>query len=462
MTPGVRPADAAHVRRVTRRLETRGLPGLGEALARLRGTTIGPADDGWRIDTLYAVGAEGAVFTTTGRGAADGAAAVVKIPLLPYHRPADISSAMLRHRRAALRDEARYLARSASPYMPADCGLHEFRNPLLERGRGGPFEESDPALVMERLPGLDVDLWLARIHRSGLSPAILRERLDAMSVTLLDALRDLEMRGYFYADLRPGNLRVTGRPLRRLRLLDAGSLVEVGDTSGRYPHVPHYLPPGLFDRRYVQGLPIVPSAAAQAVMAGRTLYEIVTGFVPMPGRPLDLVDLRNAAVSPVIADAIDGLGAGSFSSVVSTLKYIARNRTRSVVGAGPVAWTNDAPRAAPVEIPQAIAARLADSAARTVPAAAAPRSAAPPPAAPPASARTPSAPTRPVAAPARPTASARFDTSEAPAAAGFWRRLIDRATSWRRRAAAAAPSTGPLTGSRTGPKSPGHREGVAS
>jgi serine/threonine protein kinase len=414
MTPDLRLDDAARVRRVTRRLETRGLPGLGEALARLRGSPIG---GGWRIDTLYAVGAEGAVFTTSDDGTTGAPPTVVKIPLLPYHRPADISSAMLRHRRAALREEARYLARSASPYMPRDCGLHEFINPLLESGRGGPFEETDPALVMERLPGLDVDLWLARIHRSGLSRTILRERLDAIAVMLLDALRDLEMRGFFYADLRPGNLRVTGRPLRRLRLLDAGSLVEVGDTSGRYPHVPHYLPPDLFERRYMSGLPIVPSAAAQAVMAGRTLYEIVTGCVPMPGRPLDVSDLRNSCVSPVIADAIDGLGAGSFSSVVSTLKYIARNRSRQSVGV-PANGIAAAPAVPPLrsdapvtEVPAPIAARLAASAARPAPEPPGPRE--------------PRAAAESAAPPATPSAH------EPPR--GFWQRLLDRAAPWRRR-----------------------------
>jgi hypothetical protein len=324
MTSVLCDAMSARARRVARRLAARGLPGLGEALDRLRGVTL---EGTWRIESLYAVGAEGAVYTATRAGAGGSLPAVVKIPLLPYHDPADITSASLRHRRDALREEARYLERAASPVMPARWGLHEFENPLLDPDRGGPFAEPEPALVMERLPGLDVDLWLARVHRSGLPRESLRERLDALAVLLLESLRDLEVRGFLYADLRPGNLRVTGRPDRRLRLLDAGSLVEAGDTSGRYPHVPHYLPPDLFERRYSRDLPIVPTSAAQAVMAGRTLYELATGFVPVPGRPLVAADLRDCAVSPVLADAIDGLASGSFSSVIPSLRYIARQRT---------------------------------------------------------------------------------------------------------------------------------------
>ena len=140
---------------MAKRLAARGLPGLGEALVRLRGATVSGR---WRIDSLYAVGAEGAVFTTRNVGGGTASPTVVKIPLLPYHRPGDLSSSLLRNRREALREEARHLERSASPHMPASCGLHEFTNPLLDRDRGGPFAEPDPVLVMERLPGLDMDL----------------------------------------------------------------------------------------------------------------------------------------------------------------------------------------------------------------------------------------------------------------------------------------------------------------
>ena len=52
----------AHERRIARRLEARGLPGLGEALTRLNGSVIA---ERWRIDALYSVGAEGAVYVAT-------------------------------------------------------------------------------------------------------------------------------------------------------------------------------------------------------------------------------------------------------------------------------------------------------------------------------------------------------------------------------------------------------------
>src|SRR5262245_1457517 len=297
----------------------------------------------WRLGALYAVGAEGAVFVVTDIRDPAASPKVGKIALLPYHRPAELSSADLRRHREALRTEARDLTRSASPYMPQSHGLHEMINPLLDPKRGGPFAEPEPILLMERLAGFDVDLWLARVHRSGIPRAILRPHLDRVAVVLLRALHDLQERGYFYADLRPGNLRVLGRPARRIRLLDAGSLVEVGDTSGKFPHVPHYLPPDLFRRYHLENKSIVPTAAAQAVMAGRTLFEAATGSVPIPGEPVDGKRLADSGVSAPVADVIDGLATGSFSSVVPALKYLSR---RAAPRAQPAAAA-PAPVAAP-------------------------------------------------------------------------------------------------------------------
>jgi hypothetical protein len=429
MVAARRLAAAARERRVIRRLEARGLPGLGDALVRLHGQTIGGA---WRIDALYAVGAEGAVFTTTNLADASAPSAVVKIPLLPYHRPADLSSSLLRHRRAALREEARNLERSGSRFMPKSCGLHEFRNPLLDRHRGGPFGEPDPALVMERLPGLDVDLWLARIHRSGIEKTVLHEHLDGIAIVLLDALRDLHERGFFYADLRPGNLRVIGGPLRRVRLLDAGSLVEVGDETGRFPHVPHYLPPALFEKRYVGGAPIVPSAEVQAEMAGRTLYEIATGVVPVPGRPLDAAALKECGVSVVVADVIDGLGTGSFTSVIPAIRYLGRHAAQRHAARQAAAAIHPSTKSEPVRpasapSPAAIAPPVV-VASPPVPESVASMSAG----------TAPALVFEPVVVPvaaAAPAPVAAAPRAQSPAAAprGFWRRLADRAAVWRRR-----------------------------
>ena len=352
------PTLRAHERRVCRVLESRGQVGLGEALSRLGGTVLGGR---FRLDVLYAVGGEGVVFLA--RDLRDPAARLVaKLPLVPFHRPLDLSSNYLRRRREQLREEARNLQASTSRFLPDFLGLHEIPNPLLDRARGGEFAQPEPVLLMEWMPGFDLDVWLARVHRSDVPVTLLRRNLDRVVVVLLQALVDLEDHGFHYADLRPGNLRMMGRPERRIRLLDAGSLVEHGDESGRFPHVAAYLPPGIFRQKQESGDVIVPTAATQAVMAGRTLFEVATGRVPIAGQEVDHALLQDSHVSAPIADVIDGLLTGSFRDVRPALKYLERRAVKRVpipkdlhAVAVPAPAAADVP-AAPVTGPAAAAA----------------------------------------------------------------------------------------------------------
>jgi serine/threonine protein kinase len=315
----------AHERRIARRLEARGLAGLGETLARLDGTRFG---ERFTLERLFAAGAEGAVFLARDESDPPGAVrCVAKIPLLLYHRPISLDSEGIRRRRAALREEGRQLEESGSQYMPKSLGVHDMMNPLLDAARGGAFAEPEPVLVMERLPGHDLDVWLARMHSSDVDVRMLRRTLDAVAVAVLQGLWDLQEHGFYYADLRPGNVRIGGRD-RRARLLDAGSLVLRTDCTGKFPHVPAYLPPDLFVRiRSGVDRPF-PTAAVQAVMAGRTLYEVATGRVPMPGEPVDLPLLWDSRVSRPVADTIDGLCSGSFSDVRQALRYLHKHAVK--------------------------------------------------------------------------------------------------------------------------------------
>ena len=47
--------------------------------------------------------------------------------------------------------------------------------------------------------------------------------------------------------------------------------------------MPAYLPPEVFHRRRETGELPVPNAPIEAVMAGRTLWEVATGMSPEPG-----------------------------------------------------------------------------------------------------------------------------------------------------------------------------------
>ena len=316
-----------HERRIARRMTARSRDGLVEAMTGYRGCLAG---ERFRIGPLYAVGGEGAVFEVTDEQ--DPARQLVaKIALHSVDRPFRLSSEELRRRRYGLRVEAQYLLANDSAFMPEGVALVEFDNPLMDHARGDAFAELEPVLVMERLPGHDLDRWLALAHRREVPRAVMRRTLDRVAVVLTQALTDLRGRGLLYADLRPGNMRMMGRPDRRVRMLDAGSLVAANDRSGRFPHVGAYLPPPVFEA-HERGERIVPTDAIQAIMAGRTLFEVATGRVPLPGTDVDVGLLAESNVSAPVAEVVEALCVGDFPSAQTALKYLSRRAKRRVVG----------------------------------------------------------------------------------------------------------------------------------
>jgi serine/threonine protein kinase len=159
-----------------------------------------------------------------------------------------------------------------------------------------------------------------------------------VAIVVLRGIWDLHERGFFYCDLRPGNVRIRGRSEHRVRLMDAGSLVPRDHPGGEFPHVPAYLPPELFLRAEIEGTEaLVPSLAAQAVMAGRTLFEVATGKVPVPGEPIDVSLLRRDTVSPSVASTIEGLCIGAFPDVLRALGHLAKAANRAREAARSVA-----------------------------------------------------------------------------------------------------------------------------
>lgn len=351
----------ARERRVTRRLEARGLKGLGQALVRLRGTQIAGR---WELGSLYAVGAEGAVFLCHDVWDGTQPLRVAKIALLPYHKPFALSFDEVNLRRRRLREEVDHLRTSASAYMPEFVAIEEFANPLLDPERGGAFAEPEPVLVMERLPGFDVDYWCARVHSSKVPRTIVRRNVDHVAIVVLRAMWDLHERGYFYCDLRPGNIRIRGRSEHRVRMMDAGSLVKRGDVSGGFPHVPSYLPPKLFHRSQAEGLDVlVPSLEIQAVMAGRTLFEVATGRVPVPGEDVDNSLLQCETASADVAETIAGLCDGAFPDVFQALKSLAKQTKRGKIRRPPAAGSRsrahaDAPPPEPPPVSEPVPAPL--------------------------------------------------------------------------------------------------------
>jgi len=179
-------------RKIARRLEARGDHRLFERLHRLSGVHM---RERFELRELLAVGGEGAIFRVHDRG--DPTSRLLgKVPLVTWHRPIKITSKVLRAARAVIEHEARVLTVVGCPYLP-DCeGLQQFDNPLLDAARGGEFARPEPCLVMEYLAGQDLDAWICRVHRGGIEIRVLRATLDRLIVGTLQALSDLEMRGW--------------------------------------------------------------------------------------------------------------------------------------------------------------------------------------------------------------------------------------------------------------------------
>jgi serine/threonine protein kinase len=323
-----RTAITQHERRLARYVHARGEPGLVEALLGVKGVVVGGRH---RIESLYNVGGESAVYITRDLPNPGSPPLIAKIPLYPVHLPVDLDSKTIRKQRDGIRTEASFLKESESQFLPRYEGYFEFQNPLLDAARGGAFAEPEPLLLMEMLPGQDLDRWLARVHRSNVPKPRVRRSLDRVAVVLLQALVDLYERGMIYADLRPANLRIMGRPERIVRLLDAGSLVHREHQVGRFPHVPSYLPPKVFNDLKARKK-VNPSAEIQTVMAGRTLFEAATGFIPHAGQEVDTSILKDSNVSPPIAEVVEGLCQGDFAHVRHAYRFLARRAKRRVQG----------------------------------------------------------------------------------------------------------------------------------
>ncbi|MCE9638348.1 MAG: hypothetical protein K8T90_21815 [Planctomycetes bacterium] len=313
-------------RRIGKRLAARGDAELFTRLIELCGAIAGGA---FRLESLYAVGGEGAVYLTRDLRDPSAPIRVSKVALAPWHTPHQLSSALIAQRRQVLVDEEALLRTCGSPFLPQSFGLWTFRNPHLESARGGEFTRGEPCLVLEKLPGHDLDVWLCRVHRGRIDRDVLRPHLDRLAVGLLQAMVDLHNRGFLYADLRPGNLRVVGRPKRRVRVLDAGGCVAADGSSDRFPHVPSYLPPQSFTAMQ-QGRRVNSTAALEAAMAGRTLYEVATGQAPKAGAAVDMMRLLRSPVSPPVAEIIAALAAGDHPHCASALAALAGRAKRRV------------------------------------------------------------------------------------------------------------------------------------
>ena len=139
----------------------------------------------------------------------------------------------------------------------------------------GRLEDGRPFIVMERLPGEDLQALLRR--EGSLSP---RETAE-MVLEIADALDACHQRGIVHRDVKPGNVFITRRtPTMRMKVLDFGLAAFFhGDdldrltATGQFVGTPHYMP-----TEAIAGH--LPGAAGDVYSLAALAYRCMTGKVP--------------------------------------------------------------------------------------------------------------------------------------------------------------------------------------
>jgi serine/threonine-protein kinase len=172
----------------------------------------------------------------------------------------------------------------------------------------GYADDGSPFLVMELLEGADLRQWLDQLGRPSVEQAAL---VIAQACT---GLAVAHAGGVVHRDLKPENLFIASSSGRTtVKVLDFG-IAKLRDqsmgTGGRLLGTPEYMPP-----EQVRGEPTIDQRA-DVYALGVILYEMLTGFVPHPGKGQhaiithilfeDAIPIRelNPAVSEALASVI--------------------------------------------------------------------------------------------------------------------------------------------------------------
>src|ERR1019366_381101 len=139
--------DTYHELQVAEKLAARNLPGLFEKLLSLKGHTINQC---YTLRWLYAVGGQSILYFAE---SIEGQPVIIKIALLPYHRPAYMSIESIHQARQRLKKEADLLHDFQGTVLPKFYDLIYDVNPLHSQARGQEVFRQEPYLAMELIQG---------------------------------------------------------------------------------------------------------------------------------------------------------------------------------------------------------------------------------------------------------------------------------------------------------------------
>ncbi|MBI4613495.1 MAG: hypothetical protein HY720_07795 [Planctomycetes bacterium] len=231
-------------------------PSLFERLRSLKGATLG----GWTAVWVRAIGSAG-VLLEARKGEAR---AVLKMPHLPYDRPATFGAAEIRARREALLREAEMLRRFSDSPLPSLIELVTGENPLLAE-RSAALRGGEVYLAMEPIAGRAIDLEVqARLRHPEFNQV--GEWLGRWIEDVLSFLKHLRRTppGHYYTDFKPSQVLVAAEG--QIRIVDAGGIARAG-LEMRAP----------VTRAYAPGTGDLEPVSLQAL--GRTLYAALLNKV---------------------------------------------------------------------------------------------------------------------------------------------------------------------------------------
>lgn len=279
---------------------------LFDELVKLKGLRLGD----WEVVSLHAIGGVGVLFRVTDQTRW----ALMKMPSLPYDRPAHFGADDIAQRRDKLVYEAHMLEALPGSLFPEFLALQEAGNPLLT-GRPPEITETEQYLIMEFIAGRPFDLEVqARLGSGG--PGDISRLLARWQAPLLQLILAIKLMAppLFYTDFKPANLRVGCDD--RLRLLDAGSLCCTSSSEAPPMSQGYYLPEFLGAEKTEALL-----EALSVVALGRALYAAVGNKVLHDGADLEFESVASTC-GEEWAEWIENASRGTWAKIEQLVEFL--------------------------------------------------------------------------------------------------------------------------------------------